>query len=163
VSSPEEPAFRRRRRRSRRSSTDGSAETNRASDQSAAGESGTARRAGRRERNQTAGQDQTAGREQTAERDEKARRSRITKPVGRRSGTTGGAVKPAGRQPGEPSARTIRETERGWRDLAGSGASQLGVSGALRARDVARPGPDELAEAERNVQLVRRQWQPPAD
>jgi hypothetical protein len=36
------------------------------------------------------------------------------------------------------------------------------VSGALRARDVARPGPAELAEAERSVQLVRRQWQPPA-
>jgi hypothetical protein len=77
-----------------------------------------------------------------------------------------GPVKPTGRrrarqQSSEPSARTIRETERGWRDLAGSGASQLGVSGALRARDVARPGPDELAEAERSVQLVRRQWQPP--
>jgi hypothetical protein len=44
----------------------------------------------------------------------------------------------------------------------GSGSSQVGVSGALRARDVARPDPAELAEAERTVQVVHRQWRPPA-
>jgi hypothetical protein len=53
--------------------------------------------------------------------------------------------------------------ERGWRDLAGSTPSLVGVSGAMRARDVARPSPDELAAAEQDLVIVRRQWQPPAD
>lgn len=50
--------------------------------------------------------------------------------------------------------------DRGLRDLAGTGSSQVGVSGALRARDVNRPDADDLAEAERNLVLVRRNWQP---
>jgi len=143
MSSPDDAGARRRRRRSRRAA-DGSGE---------ADQPGTARRSD---------PDETAHRA-VAERGGRA------KPAGRRSGTAGaaktaGASKPAAqrRQPSEPSSRTLREAERGWRDLAGNGSSQLGVSGALRARDVSRPGPAELAEAERNVQLVRRQWQPPA-
>jgi hypothetical protein len=140
--------MRRRRRRGRRA-VEGVPATDRpieAGDQT--------RRAGRPDR------DDTAKPAENAKPAAAGRRGRATKPAGRRSGTTGG-TKSAGQQ-SEPSARTIRETERGWRDLAGNGSSQLGVSGALRARDVARPGPAELAEAERNVQLVRRQWQPPA-
>ncbi|WP_375493545.1 hypothetical protein [uncultured Jatrophihabitans sp.] len=50
--------------------------------------------------------------------------------------------------------------ERALRDLAGAGSSQLGVQGALRARDVNRPSTDDLAEAERDVQIVRRNWRP---
>ncbi|MEO9140302.1 MAG: hypothetical protein ABI345_14710 [Jatrophihabitans sp.] len=50
--------------------------------------------------------------------------------------------------------------DRGLRDLAGTGSSQVGVSGALRARDVNRPSADDLAEAERHLVLVRRNWQP---
>ena len=34
------------------------------------------------------------------------------------------------------------------RDIVGAGHSQVGVSGALRARDLNRPTADELAEAE---------------
>jgi len=52
------------------------------------------------------------------------------------------------------------ELEHGWRELAGAGTSQVGVDGALRARDVARPSEDELAEAERDVVIVRRHWRP---
>lgn len=156
MSSPDDPGFRRRRRRSRRAS-DGSSDADQPSDQA-----GTAPRAGR------------SGRDETANQTVLERGGR-TRPASRSSGSTSaaksaGSSKSAGsgksaaprRQPSEPSARTLRETERGWRDLAGNGSSQLGVSGALRARDVSRPGPAELAEAERNVQLVRRQWQPPA-
>ncbi|WP_375478761.1 hypothetical protein [uncultured Jatrophihabitans sp.] len=48
------------------------------------------------------------------------------------------------------------------RDLVGAGPSQLGVSGALRARDVNRPTDDDLAEAERTVHVVHRNWKPTA-
>ncbi|HJQ00020.1 MAG TPA: hypothetical protein VJ851_00325 [Jatrophihabitans sp.] len=74
-----------------------------------------------------------------------------------------GAGRRRPRPAAEPTKRAIRDAERGWRDLVGSGSSQVGVSGALRARDVARPAPADLAEAERTVQLVRRQWRPPPD
>lgn len=47
-------------------------------------------------------------------------------------------------------------------DLAGAGASRLGLSGALRARDANRPSPADLAAAERDVVIVRRNWQPPS-
>jgi hypothetical protein len=47
------------------------------------------------------------------------------------------------------------------RELVGGGKSQLGVSGALRGRDVNRPTPADLAEAEERVVLVRRHWTPP--
>jgi hypothetical protein len=51
--------------------------------------------------------------------------------------------------------------ERGLRDLIGAGSSQLGVSGALRGRDVNRPTEEDLAEAERDTIIVRRNWKPP--
>lgn len=67
------------------------------------------------------------------------------------------------RPTGRP-ARTSRADsgERGLRSLVGAGPSQLGVSGALRGRDVNRPTEAELAEAERDVVIVRRNWKPPA-
>jgi hypothetical protein len=52
--------------------------------------------------------------------------------------------------------------ERGLRDLVGAGPSQLGVSGALRGRDVNRPTDEDLAEAERTIVIVRRGWKPPS-
>jgi hypothetical protein len=60
------------------------------------------------------------------------------------------------RQPAPPRA------ERGLRNLVGAGSSQLGVGGALRGRDVNRPSDEDLAEAEREVVIVRRNWKPPA-
>lgn len=50
--------------------------------------------------------------------------------------------------------------ERGLRDIVGAGRSQLGVSGALRGRDVNRPTEADLAEAEESLLIVRRNWQP---
>jgi hypothetical protein len=65
------------------------------------------------------------------------------------------APKPA-RKPRPP-----RDTgERGLRDLIGAGPSQLGVSGALRGRDVNRPTEEDLAEAEETLVIVRRHWTP---
>jgi hypothetical protein len=49
------------------------------------------------------------------------------------------------------------------RDLVGSGPSQLGVSAALRGRDVNRPTEQDLAIAERDTVIVRRNWKPPAE
>ena len=67
-----------------------------------------------------------------------------------------GTAKPARRR------RPARDagTDRGLRDLVGAGRSQLGVDGALRARDVNRPTEQELADAERDVVIVRRNWKP---
>jgi hypothetical protein len=46
------------------------------------------------------------------------------------------------------------------RDLVGAGPSQLGVSAALRARDADQPTDEEVAQAERDVVIVRRNWTP---
>jgi len=53
--------------------------------------------------------------------------------------------------------------EHSLRDLVGAGKSRVGVSGALRARDLNRPTAEDLAAAEREVVIVRRHWQPPAN
>ncbi|HZC69243.1 MAG TPA: hypothetical protein VE442_00975 [Jatrophihabitans sp.] len=64
---------------------------------------------------------------------------------------------------GKKRRRTPRDagTERGLRDLVGAGRSQVGVSGALRARDVNRPTDEDLAEAEQELTIIRRNWKPP--
>ena len=67
------------------------------------------------------------------------------------------------RQP-RPAQRPRRDTdrgERGLRGLVGSGPSQVGVSGALRARDAARPTAADLRAAEAELVVVRRHYVPP--
>jgi hypothetical protein len=56
-----------------------------------------------------------------------------------------------------------RDVERGLRGLVGSGSSQVSVGAALRARDAARPTEAHLAEAERSLAIVRRNWSPPRE
>jgi hypothetical protein len=41
----------------------------------------------------------------------------------------------------------------GHSGLVGAGASRVGMSGAMRARDVSRVRPEDLAEAEREVRI----------
>lgn len=53
-----------------------------------------------------------------------------------------------------------RESERGLRGLVGSGSSQVSVGAAMRARDAARPTDEQLADADTNLTIVRRNWQP---
>ena len=53
-----------------------------------------------------------------------------------------------------------RARERALRELTGAKPSQVGVQGALRARDVNRPSEADLAEAERETTIVRRNWRP---
>jgi hypothetical protein len=52
--------------------------------------------------------------------------------------------------------------ERGLRGLVGAGPSQVGLSGAMRARDAARPTEADEAAAKRDLRLVRRNYVPPA-
>jgi hypothetical protein len=59
-----------------------------------------------------------------------------------------------------PRRRRPQSAERGLRDLVGAGHSQLGVSGALRARDVSRPTDEDLAAADQELVIVRRNWRP---
>nr|WP_307872277.1 hypothetical protein [Actinoplanes cyaneus] len=56
-----------------------------------------------------------------------------------------------------------REAERGLRGLVGSGSSQVSVGAALRARDACRPSEADLAAAERDLVIVRRNWLPRED
>nr|WP_229072991.1 hypothetical protein [Actinoplanes sp. DH11] len=71
--------------------------------------------------------------------------------------TRGGYPKRPG--PGA-GASDDRETERGLRGLVGSGSSQVSVGAALRARDASRPSDEQVAEAERDLVIVRRNWLP---
>jgi hypothetical protein len=50
--------------------------------------------------------------------------------------------------------------ERGLRGLVGSGSSQVTPAAAMRARDAARARPEDLARAEVELTIVRRNWSP---
>jgi hypothetical protein len=50
--------------------------------------------------------------------------------------------------------------ERGLRGLVGGGSSQVSPGAALRARDAARPTSEDLARAEVDLRIVRRNWTP---
>ena len=76
--------------------------------------------------------------------------------------------------PGRPARPVARPTsgagtggddqsERGLRGLVGSGSSQVSVGAALRARDAARPTAEQLAAAEAELAIVRRNWMPRED
>lgn len=59
-------------------------------------------------------------------------------------------------------ARSRRtDAERSLRGIVGAGSSQVGVVGAMRARDAARPTAEDLAAAERDLVIVRRHYVPP--
>lgn len=107
----------------------------------------------------------TGGRKPT-DRNDSARNDSARKD---RGGKTGGA-RTGGRKAGTREKGGGREGntrkdggERGLGDIVGAGRSQIGVGGALRARDVNRPTDEDLAEAEASVEIVRRHWTPGAD
>ncbi len=68
----------------------------------------------------------------------------------------------SGSDPNEGSGRRRDMGDPGLRALVGAGRSRLPPGTAMRARDVARPDLDDLAEAERTVVLRRRPWTDPA-
>jgi hypothetical protein len=100
------------------------------------------------------------------------RRRRPPRGGARRAGAAGSAQPPREdpqppAPPGSGGKRRKRtatakgDAERSLRDLVGAGPSQVGVGGAMRARDVNRPTEQDLAEAERELVIVRRHWKPP--
>ena len=64
-----------------------------------------------------------------------------------------------GRRPGAEPRRN--DAERSLRGIVGAGSSQVGVVGAMRARDAARPTAEDIAAAERDLVIVRRHYVPP--
>ncbi|MEV0895711.1 hypothetical protein [Actinoplanes sp. NPDC049802] len=64
------------------------------------------------------------------------------------------------RRPGSGPGGDDREADRGLRGLVGSGSSQVSVGAALRARDASRPTDEDLAEADKSLPIVRRNWLP---
>jgi len=68
-----------------------------------------------------------------------------------------------------PPGRTSRQgqgkpssDDAGVAALTGGGPSQLGVDGSMRARDVSRPRDEDIAEAEKLVQVSYRPRSRPA-
>jgi hypothetical protein len=74
--------------------------------------------------------------------------------AGGSGGASGGPVGAAG------GTGEDKEAERGLRGLVGSGATQVGVAAALRARDASRPTEADIAAAEDHLLIVRRGWVP---
>jgi hypothetical protein len=77
------------------------------------------------------------------------------------SGPVAAVEPPPAKRGAKKSRPDSGDRDRGLRSLVGAGPSQLGVDGALRGRDVNRPTEGDLAEAERDVVIVRRHWAPP--
>ena len=63
--------------------------------------------------------------------------------------------------PGRKARARRNDAERSLRGIVGAGSSQVGVVGAMRARDAARPTAEDIAAAERDLVIVRRHYVPP--
>ena len=63
--------------------------------------------------------------------------------------------------PGRKARTRRNDAERSLRGIVGAGSSQVGVVGAMRARDAARPTAEDIAAAERDLVIVRRHYVPP--
>lgn len=55
-----------------------------------------------------------------------------------------------------------KDNERGVRALIASGPSQISRIATMRARDINRPTDEEIAAAEADVEVIHRNWKPPA-
>jgi len=64
-----------------------------------------------------------------------------------------GTPNPQHKKPGSGQPAALR-------GLVGAGPSQLSASKAARARDINRPGEEELRTAEEELVIVRRHWAP---
>jgi hypothetical protein len=82
------------------------------------------------------------------------------------SARTPGPTAAVGNEPSswtfEPSSASADApaSERGLRALVGGGTSQVSLEAAMRARDAARPCPEDITRAETELTIVRRHWTP---
>ncbi|GEM_PF-2991672 len=81
-------------------------------------------------------------------------------PAEGKASTTGVADEPAAWAREFVSDLEPSSAERGLRGLVGGGSSQVSPAMALRARDAARPRPEDLARAEAELTVTRRHWAP---
>ncbi|MER7419660.1 hypothetical protein ABT346_23250 [Micromonospora peucetia] len=100
--------------------------------------------------------------------DVERRRRRLRHPSGDTGGTESPNATTAGVHDGPEPPRSRRggpgdEGDRGLRGLVGPGSSQVSVTAAMRARDAARPTDEDLAEAEKRIMIIRRNWTPRED
>jgi hypothetical protein len=70
--------------------------------------------------------------------------------------------KPATPEPQRDNESRRRTGDRGLRGLETVRSTQLSPVDAMRAREYGRPSPEDLAQAERDVVVVRRNYVPPA-
>lgn len=105
-----------------------------------------------------------------SEQTEPERQHRIRRRHGKRRESPSPATVPRQTEPGAKPGQggdpdnahqpAGRDAERGMRALIGAGPSQISREVAMRTRDAAQPTEAELAEAERDTEVVRRNWQP---
>lgn len=104
------------------------------------------------------------------QRRQKAKRTRAERDA-EAAATAGATPSPHEREAGSPqpdrSAAPDRDrrrngSERALRGLEGGRDTQISTTDAMRAREWAAPSADDLAEADRDVVLVRRHYRPPA-
>ncbi|SHN26797.1 hypothetical protein [Cryptosporangium aurantiacum] len=62
--------------------------------------------------------------------------------------------------PRPEAASEARDADKVLRGLVGAGPSMLSLDAAMRARDASRPTDEDLADAEQNLTIVRRQYVP---
>ncbi len=88
---------------------------------------------------------------------------RITEPSSENGAEDQGADQPIAAHGLSAGARHggARRSDRGLRGLEGSRSTQVSPTAAMRAREYAAPTAEDLAEAEREVRLVRRKYVPP--
>jgi hypothetical protein len=101
---------------------------------------------------------ETAAAAQDATGETAAGQASATAAAGQASAETAAVPAPG---PKRKSRARRTDAERSLRGIVGAGSSQVGVVGAMRARDAARPTAEDLAAAERDVVIVRRRYVPP--
>jgi hypothetical protein len=83
-------------------------------------------------------------------------------PAGAPASSPADGAEPGGEGAVRRKSRARRpDTEHGLRGIVGAGPSQVGLLGAMRARDAAKPTAADLAAAERDLEVVRRHYVPP--
>jgi len=88
------------------------------------------------------------------------RRVRVADPAAAQTEAVADDAPPWAAEPLPAADADLSHAERGLRGLVGGGSSQVTPAAAMRARDAARPRPEDLDRAEGELTIVRRNWTP---